>query len=171
MKGSQAERGEAEKGMKSSFTPEQTAELQRWLTYYPYPIMGLLEAMRSVQSWFRCVPPEAEVYLAELFKTSVSHIHQVATFFPMFTQKPAGKHRLGVCHGLSCAMAGSDKIAKCVERTLGVRQHETTADGNFSWEEMECIGACDFAPALLVDERLKGKADEAKIAQLAKELK
>jgi NADH-quinone oxidoreductase subunit E len=152
-------------------TPEQKKELEGWLTYYPYPIMGLLEAMRSVQTWFRCIPPEAEVYLAELFKTSVSHIHQVATFFPTFTQKPAGKHRVGICHGLSCAMQGSDKIAKCLEKTLGVRERVTTADGNFSWEEMECIGACEFAPALLVDEHLKGKATEESVAKLAKDLK
>jgi NADH-quinone oxidoreductase subunit E len=154
-----------------SLTEAQKKELQGWTTYYPYPIMGLLEAMRSVQGWFRCVPPEAEVYLAELFKTSVSHIHQVATFFPYFTQKPAGKYRVGVCHGLSCEMAGSKKIAQCAQKTFGVRAHETTKDGRFSWEEMECIGACEQAPALLLNESLKGKATEEKLAKLAEELK
>lgn len=153
------------------FTPEQQKELQGWTTHYPYPIMGLLEAMRSVQTWHRCIKPEDVVYLADLFKTSVSHVHQVATFFPMFTQRPAGKHRFGICHGLSCAIAGADKIAKCLEKTLGARQHETTADGAFSWEEMECLGACDFAPALLVDEHLEGKATEEMVGRLAKELK
>jgi NADH-quinone oxidoreductase subunit E len=156
---------------KFELSAEQKKELEGWTTYYPYPIMGLLEALRSVQTWFRHVPPEAEVHLAELFKTSVSHIHQVATFFPLFTQKPAGKHRFGICHGLSCAMAGADKIAGCLEKTLGVAERETSRDGNFSWEEMECLGACDFAPALLVDEHLKGKATEEMIGKLAKELK
>ena len=156
--------------MEYSLTPVRRAELESWLTYYPYPIMGLLEALRCVQTWFRCVPPEAEVYVAELFKTSVSHVHQVATFFPMFTQKPAGRHRVGVCHGLSCAIAGSSKISKCLERSLGVREGETSADGRFSWEEMECLGACDYAPALLVDEHLKGKASEETVAKLSEEL-
>ena len=172
MKSPSAERSEAEDNLKGNpLTPAQKQELQAWLTYYPYPIMGLLEAMRSVQGWFRCVPPEAEVYLAELFKTSVSHIHQVATFFPMFTQRPAGKHRIGVCHGLSCAIAGAGKVARCLEKTLGVREGRATEDGKFSWEEMECLGACDFAPALLVDEHLHGKGSEAVVAKLAKELK
>ena len=155
----------------AAFTPEQQAELKKWTEYYPYPIMGLLEAMRSVQTWNRCIKTEHELYLAELFKTSVSHIHQVATFFPMFTQKPAGKHRFGLCHGLTCAIAGSGKAAACLEKTLGVREHQTTPDGLFSWEEMECVGACDFAPALLVDEHLKGQATEEVVAKLARELK
>ena len=152
----------------SVFTSEQKKTLEGWTTYYPYPIMGLLEAMRSVQEWHQHIPAEAEVYLAELFKTSVSHVHQVATFFPMFTGHKAGKKRFGVCHGLSCAMAGAGKIAGCLEQTLGVKAHETTKDGKFSWEEMECIGACDFAPALLVDEHLKGKATPELVKELAK---
>ena len=153
------------------FTPDQQEELQGWTSHYPYPIMGLLEAMRSVQEWHRCITGEDVVYLASLFKTSVSHVHQVATFFPMFTRKPAGRHRFGLCHGLSCAMAGSDGMARCLEKALGVDEGETTSDGQFSWEEMECVGACEHAPALLVDERLKGKATEQKISELARELK
>jgi NADH-quinone oxidoreductase subunit E len=157
--------------MAVAFTPEQRKELQGWTTYYPYPIMGLLEAMRAVQIWHRCIRPEHESYLAELFKTSVSHIHQVATFFPMFTQKPAGRRRVGICHGLSCAMAGADKIAACLEKTLGVPEKRTTEDGEFSWEEMECVGACEHAPALLVDEHLKGRATEETVRRLKEERK
>ena len=167
MKSPSAERSEVEETMSANpFTPEQRAELADWLTYYPYPIMGLLEAMRSVQLWHRCIRPEDEAALAELFKTSASHIHQVATFFPMFTQKPVGKRRVGLCHGLSCAMAGADIMARRLEKILGVPEGKTTPDGAFSWEEMECIGACDRAPALLVDEHLAGKTDEALIDSL-----
>ena len=95
----------------------------------------------------------------------------MATFFPMFTQKPAGRHRVGICHGLSCAMAGADKMAACLEKTLGVPARQATADGKFSWERMECLGACDHAPALLVDENLRGKADKAAIEKLKKDFK
>lgn len=156
---------------KVPFTAEQRKALSDWTTYYPYPIMGLLEAMRSVQEWHRCITNDDIVFLADLFKTTVSHVHQVATFFPGFTRKPAGKHRFGICHGLSCAIAGSTKIASCLEKTLGVGEGETTKDGSFSWEEMECLGACDFAPALLVDEHLKGKATPELVEKLAEDLK
>ncbi|MDE2040274.1 MAG: NAD(P)H-dependent oxidoreductase subunit E [Elusimicrobia bacterium] len=157
--------------MSHSLSAEQKAELEAWRTYYPYPIMGLLEALRCVQGWFRCVPPEVEPHLAELFSTSVAHVHEVATFFPFLTRKPAGRHRVGICRGLSCAMAGSKDISRCLEKSLGAREGETSPDGRFSWEEMECLGACDHAPALLVDERLKGKATEEAVAKLAENLK
>ena len=152
--------------VKSPFTPEQEKALKAWTTHYPYPMMGLLEAMRAVQQWHLCIRPEDEAYLAALFETSGAHVHEVATFFPYFTQKPTGRRRIGLCHGISCALAGSDKMASCLEKALGVPEGETTPDGEFSWEEMECLGACDFAPALLVNEELKGRATEDSIAKV-----
>jgi NADH-quinone oxidoreductase subunit E len=150
-----------------SFSSEQEKILNSWTMAYPYPMMGLLEAMRQVQSWHLCVRPEDEEYLAEIFKTTRSHVHQIATFFPLFTDKPTGRKRIGLCHGISCAMAGSAKMAVCLEEQLGVKAFETTSDGEFSWEEMECLGACDHAPALIVNEELKGKATESLIAEIA----
>lgn len=149
------------------FSAEQEKILNSWTTAYPHPIMGILEAMRQVQTWHLCVRPEDEDYLAKIFKTTRSHVHQIATFFPLFTKKPTGRKRIGLCHGISCAMAGSDKMATCLEKKLGVREFETTQDGEFSWEEMECLGACDYAPALIVNEELKGKATESLISEIS----
>jgi NADH:ubiquinone oxidoreductase subunit E len=145
---------------------ELKKSLERWTRQYPYPIMGLIEAMREVQETELHVSVEAEAYLAELFKTTLSHVHGVATFFPYFTQEPTGRHRVGLCHGLSCAMAGADKAAACLEKKLGVGEKETTKDGKFSWEEMECLGACELAPAMQVNEEMKGKATEELIERL-----
>ena len=154
---------------RAAFTPEQEKELEGWTKRFPYPIMGLIEAMRAVQDWQRHISPEAEAHLAALFNTTRSHVHGVATFFPYFTKEPTGKYRLGLCRGISCAMAGQPRMSKCLEEKLGVGEFERSADGRFSWEEMECLGACDHAPALLVDEELVGRADEAAVARLAKE--
>jgi len=152
-----------------SMTPEQKKELKAWTTHYPYPMMGLIEAMRRVQEWHLCIKPEDEILLAELFGTSSAHVHEVATFFPFFTQKPTGRRRIGLCRTLSCALAGSKEMAKCLERKLGVKEGQTTPDGAFSFEEMECLGACEQAPALIVNEELKGAATEKLIDSLLKE--
>lgn len=157
------------KTMPSLFTPEQEQVLRDWTTRYPYPIMGLLEAMRSVQGWQLCVRPEAEAYLAELFQVPLNRVHAVATFFPYFTQQPTGRSRIGLCHGLSCALAGAKKMAGCLEKKLGVAEKATTKDGRFSWEEMECLGACEQGPSLQVNDELKGAATEALIDSLVKE--
>jgi len=150
------------------FTPEQEKVLQAWTTHYPYPIMGILEALRQVQRWHLCVTPEAEMHVAALFKTTVTRVHELVTFFPMFTRKPTGRKRIGVCHGLSCAIAGSGKVCQSLEKSLGASEGETTKDGEFSWEELECIGACDFAPAFQVNDELQGKATDEAVAKLVK---
>lgn len=155
---------------KSPFTPEQEKALVAWTKRYPYPNMGLVEALRSVQEWHRQVLPEHAARVAEIFDLPFSHVWGVATFFPTFTQWKTGKHRVGLCHGLSCWLEGSDKMEKCLEKTLGVPEKTCTPDGKFSWETMECLGACEQGPALLVNDRLQGKATEASVAKL-KDLK
>jgi NADH:ubiquinone oxidoreductase subunit E len=153
-----------------SFTVEQEKILLEWTKRYPYSNMGLVEALRSVQEWNRCVTPEAAARVAEIFGLPFNRVWGVATFFPTFTSTPTGKYRVGLCHGLSCWLAGSDKMSKCLEKTLGVKEKTTTEDGKFSWEEMECLGACEQGPALQVNDRLQGAATEERIAKL-KDLK
>ncbi len=155
----------------SVFTPEQEKVLQAWTERYPYPNMGLLEALRQVQEWHRCVTDEDEEYLAKLFGVPRSRIHEVATFFPSFTAKPTGRHRIGLCRGLSCCLAGSQEMCRCLEKKLGVREGETTADGKFSFETTECLGACDHGPALMVNDELQGAASEELVDRLTQELK
>ena len=154
----------------SVFTPEQEKTLLAWTKQYPYSNMGLIEALRSVQEWNRMISPEAAARVAELFNLPFNRVWGVVNFFPTFTTKPTGKHRVGLCHGLSCFLKGSNKMESCLEKTLGVKKKEVTADGNFSWEPMECLGACEQAPALQVNDRLVGAATESTISKL-KELK
>jgi NADH-quinone oxidoreductase subunit E len=152
--------------VKNAFTPEQEKALVAWTKKYPYTNLGLIEALRSVQDWHRQVTPAAAARVAEIFGMPFNHVWGVSTFFPTFTQWKTGAQRVGLCHGLTCYLAGSDKMEKCLEKTLGVPHKTTTADGKFSWEAMECLGACEQGPALQVNDRLVGKATEESIAKL-----
>ncbi|MCX5794884.1 MAG: NAD(P)H-dependent oxidoreductase subunit E [Elusimicrobia bacterium] len=145
--------------------------MKAWTLRYPAPIMGLVEALRQVQEWHRCVTDEDEEYLARLFDVPRVRIHEAATFFPSFTQKPTGRHRIGLCRGLSCSLAGSKEMCACLEKKLGIKDGETTPDGRFSLETMECLGACDQTPALLVNDELQGQATEEMIDSLIQKLK
>jgi NADH-quinone oxidoreductase subunit E len=155
---------------KSPFTVEQEAHLLAWTRKFPYTNLGLIEALRSVQDWHRMISPEAASYVADLFNLPFNHVWGVATFFPTFTRWKTGEHRVGVCHGLSCFLKGSNAAEKCLADTLGVPKKQATADGKLSWETMECLGACEQAPALQVNDRLVGAATDAAIAKL-KDLK
>lgn len=152
------------------FTDEQEKFLSGWTKKYPYPNLGLIEALRSVQDWHRTISPEAASRVADLFSLSFNHVWGVATFFPTFTRWKTGEKRVGVCHGLSCSLKGSSRAEKSLEKALGVPKKKCTADGKFSWETMECLGACEQAPALLVNDRLAGPATDEAIAKL-KDLK
>ncbi|MGH9464723.1 MAG: NAD(P)H-dependent oxidoreductase subunit E, partial [Thermoanaerobaculia bacterium] len=138
------------------FTAEQQAVLAGWTTHYPYRRMGLIPALRQVQEWHRSVRLEDEEFVAALFELPLAHVHEVVTFFPFFTARPTGEYRVGLCRGISCALAGTDGMQRCLEEALGVSCGETRADGRFSLETMECLGACDLAPALIVGEELLG---------------
>lgn len=152
--------------VKSPFTPEQERILAGWTKQYPYSNMGLIEALRCVQGWHRRVLPEDAAYVAELFDLPFNRVWGVVTFFPTFTQWKTGRHRVGICHGLSCFLAGSNKMEACLEKTFGVAQKQATPDGKLSWESMECLGACEQGPALQVNDRLLGAATEERIRKL-----
>lgn len=154
--------------VKNAFTPEQEKALVAWTKKYPYTNLGLIEALRSVQDWHRTVQPAAAARVAEIFGMPFNHVWGVATFFPTFTRWKTGEKRVGICHGLTCYLAGSNKMEKCLEKTLGVPKKTATPDGKFSWEPMECLGACEQGPALQVNDRLVGKATEESISRLAK---
>ncbi len=153
---------------KTPFTPEQEKELVAWTKRYPHSNMGLVEALRAVQDWHRRITEADAARVAEIFGLPFNRVWGVATFFPSFTQWQTGRKRVGLCHGLSCWLAGSDAAEKALRETLGVPEKTCTADGEFSWEAMECLGACEQAPALLVNDRLIGRADAAAIAALKK---
>lgn len=152
--------------VKNAFTPEQEKALVAWTKKYPYTNLGLIEALRSVQEWHRTVQPAAAARVAEIFGMPFNHVWGVATFFPTFTRWKTGEKRIGICHGLTCYLAGSNKMEKCLEKTLGVPKKTATPDGKFSWEPMECLGACEQGPALQVNDRLVGKATEELILKL-----
>ena len=156
--------------VKSPFTAEQEKVLLGWTKKFPYSNLGLIEALRSVQDWHRMITPEAASHVADLFSLPFNHVWGVATFFPAFTRWKTGDKRVGICRGLSCFLKGSDEMQKRLAEQLGVPKKQATADGKFSWEPLECLGACEQAPALQVNDRLVGPATDEAIAKL-KDLK
>jgi NADH-quinone oxidoreductase subunit E len=99
-------------------------------------------------------------------------VYEVATFYNMYNLKPMGKCKITVCTNLPCALSGGDDAATYLKKKLGVDWKETTADGNFTLVEGECMGACADAPVLLVNnKRMCSLMTNPKLDQLVEELK
>ena len=99
-------------------------------------------------------------------------VYEVATFYNMFNMKPVGKYKITVCTNLPCALSGGVDAAEYLKMKLGVDWRETTADGNFTLVEGECMGACGDAPVLLVNnKRMCSFMSREKLDQLIEELK
>jgi len=141
------------------FTPEQEKALRAWTRRYPEPRMGLVSALRDVQRWHRWIGPGAELFVADIFAVPLDWVHGLVTFYPHFTTKPSGKHRICVCRNLSCHMRGAPAVLRRLRAKLGVDEGEPTPDGLFSYEAVECLGLCDHAPALAIDDLPVGAAD------------
>jgi NADH-quinone oxidoreductase E subunit len=126
-------------------------EARKLIARYPESrsaLLPILHAFQHVEGW---VSPEALAAAAEWLELPLSVVESTASFYTLFFRKPVGKYMLQPCRGLSCAINGAEETMRYFREKLGVGNLETTADGTFSYEEVECLAACDRAPCMQVN--------------------
>ncbi len=135
------------------FSKSVMREIEGLFSRYPKKMHALLPvlhiAQRENSGW---LPAGWDEYVAGLCETTVNHVRGVITFYNMFKSKPVGKHHVMVCTCLPCGLCGGDGLLEHLERKLGIRPGQTTPDGQFSLEEVQCLAACDKAPLMVVNE-------------------
>jgi NADH-quinone oxidoreductase E subunit len=108
-----------------------------------------MPALDLAQEELGHLTPEAMTEVAEALQLDPGYVEGVATFYTLFHLQPIGKHHFYVCTNLSCSLRGSDEIVDQIKKTVGVREpDEVSKDGLFSYEEVECLGACEKAPMM-----------------------
>jgi NADH-quinone oxidoreductase subunit E len=145
-------------------------EIARLRALYPERQSALLPALYVAQAEIGYVPDAVLGEVAELLDLPPAEAGSVASFYTMFHRQPVGKTMLSLCTNLSCHLLGADTLAGYLSKKLGVGNGETTPDGKFTLEFVECIGACDHAPALLVNGVLHGPMTVQKVDALLEEL-
>ena len=131
---------------------------------YPNRQAVVLPALHLVQERLGYVPRQAVVEVATLLELHPSEVQDTLSFYGFFKQdKPLGKVRIWICRSLSCSACGSEDLLEYLCERLGIRPGETTDDGLFSLEFAECLGACDYAPAMLAGNELIGNLTREKI--------
>lgn len=121
---------------------------------YPTKRAALLTALHLVQDKYKQISDQAIRELAEIIEISPGEVLDTLSFYDMYSRHKMGRHKIGVCVSLSCELCGCKDLISRVKSKLGISPGETTDDGKFSLVGMECIGACEFAPAILLDEKL-----------------
>ena len=99
------------------------------------------------------VNAESERVVADFLGMAPMAVHEVTSFYNMYNQQPVGKYKLNVCTNLPCQLRDGDKALKFLEKKLGIHMNETTADGLFTLQQCECLGACADSPVMLVNDR------------------
>lgn len=113
---------------------------------------AMIPALRIGQEIFGHLSPPVMALAADRLGTSPARAHEVATFYVMLHPEPHGRHLVEICTNVSCCLAGGEEIFERLKRKLGVDNGGTTADGRITLREVECLGACGTAPAMLVDD-------------------
>jgi len=112
---------------------------------------GLISILEDIQAKYTYLPEEALRQVSVNTGRSLTDIYGVATFYKSFSLKPRGKHLISVCSGTACHVRGASSIAKEVEHLLDVKHGETTPDNEFTFETVNCLGACALGPVIVVD--------------------
>jgi NADH-quinone oxidoreductase subunit E len=132
------------------------AEIDELITHYPVKRSASLMLLHALQEHFGYLSKEAIEWTAAKLSLQPINIYELVTFYPMFRQSPIGKHHLKVCRTLSCALGGSYQLHEHLCRKLGLDNHahgpQTTPDGKYTVEFVECLASCGTAPVMMCNE-------------------
>jgi NADH-quinone oxidoreductase subunit E len=136
-----------------AFTPERRATLDELLTKYPpdRKRSAVLAALYLVQEQQGYLTASAMRHVAGILDMTPAQVDDVATYYVMFFKERVGKYVLQVCRTLSCALNGAERVTEALSEKLGLKVGETDASGMFTLLEFECLGACDRAPVVMVN--------------------
>ena len=126
------------------------------LAKYEEKRAALLPLLHLVQQTFGRITPEAEEWAAGLIGITPAHVHEVVTFYTLYHRGPVGRTHIQVCQNIACALRGGREIMAAISERLGIRPGETTSDGAFTLSAVECLCACEAAPAMQVNDRYVG---------------
>ncbi len=157
--------------MSAELSPQTKKKIDELLVHYPKKEAALLPVLHLVQQEFGAITREEEQLVAALLNVKPIRVREVVTFYTMLRQERQGRYLLQVCSNLTCTLAGSERLIDYLKRRLGVGVGETTPDNRFTLSTVECLGACDQAPCMMVNLDYHTGLTEEKIEKILESLK
>lgn len=130
----------------------------------------LIQVLHRAQKIFGYLPREVRYFVARELGLSLSKVYGVVTFYNFFRTQPLGKHVINICLGTACHVKGAGEITKVLEKELGIRMGETTADGFYTLSSARCFGACGLAPTMMIDDEVFGRLNPQKTLTILREM-
>ena len=156
--------------MSFAVTKEFEAEMDELATHYPQKRSASLMFLHAIQERYGYISTEAMEWTAGKLDLQPVNIYELVTFYPMFRQEPLGKCQIKVCRTLSCALGGSHELRDyfCQKLGLNAAEHgpQTTKDGKFTVEFVECLASCGTAPVVMVNEDFHQGVSQAKADEI-----
>ena len=131
-------------------------------------LIGLLQDMSSEYGY---IPEEKLETVTDQTGVALSRLYSLCTFYASLRLEPMGEHYCAVCVGTACHVRGAHQVVEEIERNLGIKAGETTEDGKFTLETVNCLGACALGPLVVIDGEYHGKMDPRKISRILKQYK
>jgi len=155
----------------SRLTAENERRARDLIALYPHSRSALIPVLHVAQEQNGWLTPESMEHIAELFDLTSAEVYGTATFYDMLFTHPVGKHLVSICTNIACLLNGGYELLEHAEERLGVRAGQTTADGEITLEEVECIALCGNAPCLTVNWRFFGDVTNESFDRLVDDLR
>jgi NADH-quinone oxidoreductase subunit E len=140
------------------------------LTLYRRDRSELVPILQEVQDSLGYLPEKAMFDIARFIGVPESHVYSVASFYSQFRLLPLGRRRVAVCRGIACHIRGAPQILKKIEKTIGIKEGETSVDLEYTLETVACIGCCALAPCIRVNRDVSGEMNPEKAQEILRSL-
>jgi NADH-quinone oxidoreductase subunit E len=143
-------------------------KIDAYMPHYPSKQAVTLPALHVIQDELRCVPQAAIREVADMLELHPAQVHDTLSFYGFFRHEttPLGKHRVWVCRSISCMLRGGEELLVELSNRFGIKPGETRADGKVTLEFAECLGKCEGAPCVLIDDECFGEQTADSVVQL-----
>lgn len=152
--------------MSPELTDKSKKVLEDIISRYPQKEAALLPLLHAAQKEFGHISAQEEELVATLLGISPVQVREVVTFYTMFNSKPVGKYHIQVCDNLSCTLLGAESLVEYLCGKLGIQVGETTSDKKFTLTTVQCLGACEQAPCMMVNFDYHHRLDKKKIDEI-----
>jgi len=150
---------------------EAKKKIENLFSHYPNKRSAIIEVLHILQDDWGYIEEEGEEKVAELLDMAPVDVHGIVTFYTMYYRKPVGEYVIKVCRNITCTLMGGRTIIGYLRKKLKLELGNTSSDGKFTLEAVECLGACEMAPVMEINGEFYGHLTPEKIDKVLEELK